>query len=118
MQKWKQKLGSSATYNNLIGVFERAGYQGYADVVRGVCGNTSTLTTPPVTQQPIYKATQALVQESVMLPIANGDSPNKSQGLLDESSADELFSTPPTTPIPPQDDHSMEVRHFHTCAIT
>ena len=32
--KWMEKVGSSATYNNLIGVFERAGYQGYADVVR------------------------------------------------------------------------------------
>ena len=34
LEKWKQKLGSSATYNNLIGVFERAGYQEYADAVR------------------------------------------------------------------------------------
>lgn len=34
MEKWKQKLGSSATYNNLIGVFEHAGYQDYADAVR------------------------------------------------------------------------------------
>ena len=38
LEKWKQKLGSSATYSNLSGVFERAGYQGYAEVVRNVCG--------------------------------------------------------------------------------
>ena len=36
LEKWKQKLGSSATYSNLIGVFERAGYQGYADTVHKV----------------------------------------------------------------------------------
>ena len=36
MEKWKQKLGSTATYSNLIGVFERAGYQGYADTVHKV----------------------------------------------------------------------------------
>jgi hypothetical protein len=34
LEKWKLKLGSSATYNTLIGVFERAGYQEYADIVR------------------------------------------------------------------------------------
>ena len=31
---WKQKLGSRATYTNLIGVFERAGRKDYADLVR------------------------------------------------------------------------------------
>ena len=36
LEKWKQKLGSKATYGNLIGVFERAGYQGYADSVRSI----------------------------------------------------------------------------------
>ena len=35
---WKQRLGSSVTYSNLIGVFERAGYQGYADTVRSILG--------------------------------------------------------------------------------
>ena len=34
MKKWKQKLGSNATYSNLIVVFERAGCQEYADTVR------------------------------------------------------------------------------------
>ena len=38
LEKWKQKLGSTATYSNLIGVFKRAGYQGYAEVVKQVCG--------------------------------------------------------------------------------
>ena len=33
LETWKQRLGSNATYSNLIGVFERAGYQGYADTV-------------------------------------------------------------------------------------
>ena len=30
---WKRKLGSRGTYNNLIKVFERAGYKSYADNV-------------------------------------------------------------------------------------
>ena len=40
LEKWKQKLGSNATYNNLIGAFERAGYRGYADTVRKICGGS------------------------------------------------------------------------------
>ena len=31
LQKWKQVNGSTATYRNLIRVFEKAGYKGYAD---------------------------------------------------------------------------------------
>ena len=30
---WKQARGSESTYINLIGVFERAGHQDYADTV-------------------------------------------------------------------------------------
>ena len=33
---WKQRLGSSATYNKLISVFERAGYKTYADKIREI----------------------------------------------------------------------------------
>ena len=36
MEKWKQRLGSKATYRCLIGVFERANYKGYADKVRSI----------------------------------------------------------------------------------
>ena len=36
MEKWKQRLGSKATYRLLIGVFESANYKGYADKVRSV----------------------------------------------------------------------------------
>lgn len=35
---WKQTNGSDATYGNLIKVFERAGYHGYADTVKNICG--------------------------------------------------------------------------------
>ena len=34
LKKWKQKLGSKATYKNLSKRLERAGYKTYADVVR------------------------------------------------------------------------------------
>ena len=31
---WKKRLGKSATYNNLISVFEAAGHKDYADKIR------------------------------------------------------------------------------------
>ena len=34
MAEWKQKNGDNATYNNLIGAFERAGYQLFADNIK------------------------------------------------------------------------------------
>ena len=36
LQIWKQKLGSRATYRELIGVFERAGYRNYVDTIHEV----------------------------------------------------------------------------------
>ena len=36
LDKWKEKLGSSATYDNLMGVFEQAGYQDYADTIKNI----------------------------------------------------------------------------------
>lgn len=36
LEIWKQKHGSSATYKNLFHVFQRAGYQNYADKVRKI----------------------------------------------------------------------------------
>lgn len=35
---WKQNNGSRATYNNLIRVFQLAGYQNYADAVKKITG--------------------------------------------------------------------------------
>ena len=39
---WKQALGKEATYSNLIGVFERANHQGYADTVRRIIEEMSS----------------------------------------------------------------------------
>ena len=36
MHTWKQRNGSKATYNRLIKIFERAGYQDCADKVRSI----------------------------------------------------------------------------------
>ena len=36
MIHWKQTKGHHATYNNLIRVFEVAGYRDYADTVRNI----------------------------------------------------------------------------------
>ena len=33
---WKQKLGSNATYQKLINVFETSGYRTYAEIVQNV----------------------------------------------------------------------------------
>ena len=79
----------------------------------------TTPTVAPPTFQPVCEETQALQESataasanvtSIIPAVASDDSPNKPQGSLDESVADELFSTPPTSPIPPQDDDRVEVR--------
>lgn len=64
MEKWKQKLGSSATYNNLIDVFERAGYQDYVDAVRKLVqpkishemehSSKLNLIAPQLSQEPVF----------------------------------------------------------------
>ena len=36
LRLWQQKLGSDATYNKLIGAFNRAGYKQYADNVKKI----------------------------------------------------------------------------------
>ena len=41
MQKWKEKQGSETTYRKLIKIFERAGYELYADDVRSIMSKCS-----------------------------------------------------------------------------
>ena len=36
MYTWKQRNGSKATYDELIDIFERAGFRSYADDVRNI----------------------------------------------------------------------------------
>ena len=43
LELWKQRHRSDATYNNLIEVFERAGYKNLTDVVRKTAGNSLSL---------------------------------------------------------------------------
>ena len=59
---WKQRNGSKATYNKLIGIFESTGYQNYADNVKrmthvdeegDVSGGPVDLS-PPLPQPPTY----------------------------------------------------------------
>ena len=38
LELWKQKRGSDATYNNLIKVFETAGYKDLAEFVKRITG--------------------------------------------------------------------------------
>ena len=54
MEKWKQKLGSRASYNNLIGVFERAGYQENADAIRKLILQSSSDKTENSTNEKVF----------------------------------------------------------------
>ena len=57
MEKWKQKFGHDATYDNLIKVFEQAGSKYYAEIVKGLLmknsnvqvktGDSNWIITPP-----------------------------------------------------------------------
>ena len=38
LEKWKQCNGSTATYRNLIGAFERAGHKDFAETVQRIAG--------------------------------------------------------------------------------
>ena len=59
LQMWKQRLGSEATYQKLIDVFERASYHTYAEIVRNIVCNTESETDDshdddPVSQPATY----------------------------------------------------------------
>jgi rhamnogalacturonyl hydrolase YesR len=64
LKKWKQKLGSGATYSNLIKVFEQAGHKDYSEIVKHLVAknvqtdtnrNAINQTPPPPSQQlPIF----------------------------------------------------------------
>ena len=43
MHRWKQKLGSKATYKELKNVFVRAGYINYADTIRKVVTDSKSI---------------------------------------------------------------------------
>jgi hypothetical protein len=51
---WKRRLGSEATYQRLINIFERAGFQNCADIVRSViCEYESEVDNPSDCDEPI-----------------------------------------------------------------
>ena len=51
---WKQRLGSDATYQKLINVFECAGYRTYADIVRNtICDAESEMDDSSDYEEPI-----------------------------------------------------------------
>ena len=63
LQEWRQKLGTKATYKNLIEVFEQAGYKAYAEFVKDLVKNmqmdtgdssrnANSQTPPPPSEQP------------------------------------------------------------------
>ena len=76
LKTWKRKLGSGATYNDLIKAFQQAGYEGYAEVVKGLLmndmrtntGSSNRDTTPPLpsTEQPspVFPPESELFSES------------------------------------------------------
>ena len=64
MEKWKQNLGSNATYSNLIAVFERAGYQEYADAIKKLIMQSSADKTENFTEKKVFPT----MPECVSLP--------------------------------------------------
>ena len=54
MEKWKQNLGSNATYSNLIAVFERAGYQEYAGAIKKLMLQSSADKTEKFTEKKVF----------------------------------------------------------------
>ena len=71
MEKWKQKLGSKATYSNLIAVFRRAGYQEYADAVEKVILQSSVDKTENFTENEVFPTLPkcASLPELLQLPV-------------------------------------------------
>ena len=85
LEKWKQLNGVKATYSNLISVFERAGYQSYAnkvkEIVKQLCSEVSGdsdiddkpspashFSPPPPPELPVFPApTQYIVLSSADL---------------------------------------------------
>ena len=82
MQKWKQTVGSSATYRNLIDVFKRAGYRGYAEIVRKLVSQSNANTSVRVTMHaslpqpphdqllPVFPEREVISSSSIVLPSA------------------------------------------------
>ena len=65
---WKQKRGSAATYNNLIKVFEKAGYKSYAENVKDLVINMRT-DTGESNRNTINTSSPPSEQPSPQLPI-------------------------------------------------
>jgi hypothetical protein len=73
LEKWKQMLGSGATYNNLIKAFEQAGHRDYAEIVKDLVMKimqTDTnrhQTPPPPSQQLPILPPKSVLQEDYQL---------------------------------------------------
>ena len=83
MYIWKRRLGSEATYQKLIDVFERAGYCSYANIVRNtLCDpegdNVSNDYDKPIPQPDTY------LQHELSPPAS--PKPSKRTSLYDEYS--------------------------------
>lgn len=68
LEKWKQKLGSNATYNKLICAFEQAGYQEYADAIRKLVLQISVNKTDNSTDEKLFPTLPECVSQP-QLPI-------------------------------------------------
>ena len=78
--EWRRKLGAKATYNNLIKVFKQAGYNTYADFVKGLVNNMQPDTehsnrnainqTPPPSLEPVFPSESVQFTESPLYAAA------------------------------------------------
>ena len=109
-------------HSNLIGVFERAGYQGYTEVVCGKYHHHKVKITPTgdtPTNQPVcgQECATAISSDETSTGVMDSGCPMEKGRSCDQShdssdSENEVFSTPPTSSVPPQ--HDSKSQHMFT----
>ena len=80
LQKWKQKHGTEATYNNLIQVFKKAEYKDYAVFVKSLANDVQTETehsnrnainqTPPTPLKPVTSVPEQFSKSRLYATVA------------------------------------------------
>ena len=93
LQIWKRRLGSDATYQKLINVFESAGYRTYAEIVRNtVCDAESEIDESSDYEEPIHQP-----ETYPCVKISRTSSPKPKPSPHRFSSCDEYLLVNPTT---------------------
>lgn len=77
LKKWKERLGSAATYGRLINLFQHAGYANYAHFVNHMCEELSlSLKLPPVADSNNSNQLLLLPAQQPQIPLLPLSSPS------------------------------------------